>query len=116
MAAGPCPFCRIVGVEDAADVLYRDAGVVAFRDIRPVAPIHILIIPVRHIAALNDLQETDAGLMDKMTAVARSLAAREGIDSRGYRLVLNTGVEAGQSVSHLHMHLLGGRHMDWPPG
>lgn len=116
MPSPTCPFCRIVEGGDPADLLYRDERVLAFRDIRPVAPIHILIIPVRHIGALTDLEESDAGLLDKMAAVARTLAEREGIESNGYRLVLNTGPDAGQSVLHLHMHLIGGRRMGWPPG
>jgi histidine triad (HIT) family protein len=116
MSAGPCLFCRIVSGEELADVVYSDEGVVAFRDIRPVAPVHILIIPAKHIATLHELQDSDAGLLDRMTSVARNLAASEGLDSGGYRLVINTGMDAGQSVFHLHMHLIGGRHMGWPPG
>jgi histidine triad (HIT) family protein len=116
MSAGPCLFCLIVRGEEVADIIYSDEGVVAFRDIRPVAPVHILIIPSRHMASLDELQDTDGGLLERMTSAARDLAAREGVDSSGYRLVINTGMDAGQSVFHLHMHLIGGRRMGWPPG
>jgi histidine triad (HIT) family protein len=116
MPEGSCLFCRIAGGEEVADVVYSDGGVVAFRDIRPVAPVHILIIPTRHMASLHELQDIDAGVLDRMTSVARDIAAREGVDSSGYRLVINTGMDAGQSVFHLHMHLIGGRRMGWPPG
>lgn len=116
MPSAQCLFCRIVSGEEVADVVYSDESVVAFRDIRPVAPVHILIIPARHMASLDDLQDIDAGLLDRMTSVARDVAARESVDSSGYRLVINTGMDAGQSVFHLHMHLIGGRRMGWPPG
>jgi len=111
-----CPFCRIVhGGADAA-ILYRDDSVLAFRDIRPVAPTHVLVIPTRHVASVADLESRDAGLMDRMIAVARDVAAQEGADADGYRLVINTGSDAGQTVFHLHLHVLAGRRMQWPPG
>jgi histidine triad (HIT) family protein len=116
MPAAQCLFCRIVSGEEVADVVHSDEGVVAFRDIRPVAPVHILIIPVRHMASLDELQGSDAGLLDRLTSKARDLAAREGISTSGYRLVINAGPDTGQSVFHLHMHLIGGRRMGWPPG
>jgi histidine triad (HIT) family protein len=111
-----CPFCQIISGDSAAEVLYRDETVLAFRDIRPVAPIHILIIPIEHVASVQELEASRAGVMDRMAAVARRLAAQEGIVGSGYRLVINTGADAGQSVDHLHMHLLAGRRFRWPPG
>ena len=116
MSADLCAFCRIIRGEQAADVVHSDASVVAFRDIRPVAPVHILIVPARHMASLHELEDSETGLLDRMTSVAREIAAREGVDSSGYRLVINTGMDAGQTVFHLHMHLIGGRRMGWPPG
>jgi histidine triad (HIT) family protein len=116
MPARSCLFCRIASGEAVADVVYSDGGVIAFRDIRPVAPVHVLIVPARHMASLHELQGSDAGILDRMTSVAREIATREGVDSSGYRLVINTGMDAGQSVFHLHMHLIGGRRMGWPPG
>ena len=116
LRAESCPFCRIVHGTSRADILLHDERVIALRDIRPVAPTHILIIPVRHIASLHELQPEDEGLLDRMFSAAREIAGREGVDSSGYRLVINTGANAGQSVFHLHMHLLAGRRMHWPPG
>jgi histidine triad (HIT) family protein len=116
VTAQACPFCRIVREEADAAILHRDESVVAFRDIRPVAPTHILVIPTRHIASVSELDSPGEGLVDRMIEVARDVAAREGLDTDGYRLVINTGPNAGQSVFHLHMHLLGGRRMQWPPG
>lgn len=111
-----CTFCRIVNDRIGASVVYRDEHVVAFHDIHPVAPTHILIVPVKHIASLNDLQAGDEPLLTSLLSVAQKLARQEKLDRGGYRLVLNTGVDGGQSVFHLHIHLIGGRHMHWPPG
>jgi len=111
-----CVFCRIVAGVAHATILHRDDRVVAFRDIHPVAPTHILIVPAKHISSLNDLGPQDEPLLGDMLRLARTLAEREKVDSRGYRLVINTGLEAGQSVAHLHLHLLGDRRMGWPPG
>jgi histidine triad (HIT) family protein len=112
----PCLFCRIAAGEIPADVVFSDEEVVAFRDIHPQAPSHILIIPRRHIASVTDLADEDAELMGRLFTVARDLAREEGIAGDGYRVVVNTGPGAGQSVFHVHMHLLGGRHLSWPPG
>lgn len=109
-----CLFCRIVEGKIPADVVHRDADVVAFRDIAPKAPVHILLIPVRHVESVHDAG--DAGLLGRLLTVATGLAEREGIAETGYRLVCNHGADAGQSVFHLHVHLLGGRPMGWPPG
>lgn len=111
-----CPFCRIAREEAPAEVVYRDDSVVAFRDNRPVAPTHILLIPVRHLDSLEYAGEADAGLLGRLLMVAREVAHREGVADTGYRLVINTGGGAGQSVFHLHMHLLARRPMNWPPG
>jgi histidine triad (HIT) family protein len=110
-----CTFCRIVGGNAPAQIVYRGEGVTAFRDIHPQAPVHILIVPDRHIARLDDAQPEDAELLGRLLLAARQLAEQEGL-SDGYRLVLNTGPRAGQSVFHLHLHLLGGRSLRWPPG
>jgi histidine triad (HIT) family protein len=104
-----CIFCKIIAGEAPATVLYRDDQVIAFRDIHPIASTHILIVPLRHIASVNDLTETDAALVGHMALTARLLAAREGVAERGYRLIINTGPEGGQSVFHLHMHLIAGK-------
>ncbi len=99
-----------------ATIVYRDALVLAFHDLHPVAPVHILLIPIKHIDSLSRMQAEDEALGARLLAVARELAGKEGLDRDGYRLVLNTGPGAGQSVQHLHLHLLGGRQMHWPPG
>lgn len=111
-----CLFCRIAAGEIPAKLVYEDDDVVAFRDINPQAPTHILIIPRRHIASVNDLEAGDAELVGRLYLVARELAERDGIAQSGYRLVLNTGPGAGQTVDHIHLHLLGGRPLHWPPG
>lgn len=111
-----CIFCRVANREVESDIVYEDDDVVAFRDINPQAPTHILIIPRKHISTLNDVTQDDAMLLGKLLLVARDLAQREGFAEHGYRIVLNTNREAGQSVFHIHMHLLGGRTFRWPPG
>lgn len=116
MAAEVCVFCDIVAGKASAAILYRDERVAAFRDARPKAPVHVLIVPVRHIASLNDLPAEGGDLIGRLFSVAHDLAVKEAIDQSGYRLVLNTGPDAGQSVFHLHLHLLGGRPFHWPPG
>ena len=111
-----CVFCRIAKGDAPAEVVYRDDFVLAFRDINPMAPIHLLIIPLEHIESVRDLQPEHERLVGHMFYVAKQLAERENIAHRGYRLVINAGSQAGQSVYHLHLHLLGGRPMRWPPG
>ncbi len=110
-----CLFCKIVSKEINASIVYEDDDFLAFRDINPVAPSHILIIPKRHIETVNELEETDALLMGRMLVIAKKIAAEEGL-SDGYRLVLNCEKDGGQEVFHIHLHLLGGRKMGWPPG
>jgi histidine triad (HIT) family protein len=104
-----CLFCRIIAGQIPATVVYRDEGVIAIRDIAPQAPTHILVMPIQHLASLADAQPQDAGLLGALLATAAQLARQEGIAERGYRVTLNTREEGGQSVGHLHAHLLGGR-------
>jgi|SRR6187399_1534054 len=111
-----CLFCRIVDGEIPADFVYDDDLVLAFRDINPKAPTHILLIPRQHMDSAADLAETDAAMLGRLFAVAAQIARDAGIAERGFRLVTNSGPAAGQSVDHLHFHLLGGRSMGWPPG
>ncbi|HEC11659.1 MAG TPA: histidine triad nucleotide-binding protein [Acidiferrobacteraceae bacterium] len=111
-----CLFCKMVSGDIAPDTVYEDDDVLAFRDINPQAPTHILVIPKRHIATLNDLCAEDAILLGKLSLAAQALAAQEGIAEPGYRTVMNCNAGAGQTVFHIHMHLLGGRPMGWPPG
>ncbi|RKY12821.1 MAG: histidine triad nucleotide-binding protein [Planctomycetota bacterium] len=111
-----CIFCRIVSGEVPAKKVYEDDEVMAFEDIRPQAPVHILVIPKRHIATVNDLTESDAQLIGKLVLVAKRIASERGVAERGYRLVLNCNRDSGQEVFHIHLHLLGGRKFTWPPG
>jgi histidine triad (HIT) family protein len=112
-----CLFCRIVAGEIPAKVVKRTAEAVAFHDIDPRAPTHVLVIPTRHIPAVRAASGAeDEALLGRLLAFAAQLAGELGLDARGYRIVTNTGPDAGQSVDHLHFHLLGGRHLAWPPG
>lgn len=111
-----CLFCSIVTGEIPSDVVLDRGGIFAFRDIAPVAPTHILVVPKEHLRDLSDVGESQAGLLAEMIATANELASSEGIASSGYRVVFNTGSQGGQTVPHLHLHLLGGRQMAWPPG
>ena len=111
-----CLFCRIARGEIPAKLAYQDDDVLAFHDIDPKAPVHVLIIPRAHIASINELDGTQAATIGKLHVVARDLARELGVFAGGYRLVINTGPDAGQSVEHIHLHLLGGRHLKWPPG
>jgi histidine triad (HIT) family protein len=104
-----CVFCKILSSESPAKILLRDDLVTAFRDIHPIASTHILIITNRHIDSVNELEAGDEALMGHMVMVAKQLAEQEGLAERGYRLIINTGAHAGQSVFHLHLHLIGGR-------
>lgn len=111
-----CLFCKIADGSIPSEVVHRDNDLVAFRDIRPQAPVHILIIPTRHIETVLDLKEEDDRLLGKMVMLANRLAKDEGIAEDGFRLVLNCKRHGGQEVYHIHLHLLGGRAMGWPPG
>lgn len=110
-----CVFCRIVAGEIPARIVHEDEQVVAFHDLAPKAPTHLLVIPRRHIATLAETRAADAELLGRVVRTAIELAARQDLD-QGFRLVWNCGEMAGQSVFHLHLHLLGGRRMEWPPG
>lgn len=111
-----CIFCQIAAHSLPADVIYQDEQITAFRDIHPKAPVHILIIPNHHIPSVNEIQPEDEPIIGRMFTLARQLAEQEGIKESGYRLVVNTGPHGGQTVFHLHIHLLGKRHLSWPPG
>ena len=111
-----CLFCRIAGKEIPADIVFENEEILAFRDINPQAPTHILVIPRKHIPTANDLGAEDAALVGKLILAARELAGKEGVAKEGYRLVINCGRGAGQAVFHIHLHLLGGRGFSWPPG
>ncbi len=114
--ASDCIFCRIAAGEIPAKLVREDENVVAFRDIDPKAPTHVVVIPRRHIASVNDLEPGDAALLGEIFLAAKEIAREEGIAASGYRLVVNTGRDGGQSVDHIHLHLLGGRRHSWPPG
>ena len=109
-----CLFCRIARGEIPAKMVVNNKDIAAFRDVNPQAPTHILIIPRKHIASLDDV--SDSNLLGQMMAMAAAIARQEGIAKTGYRTVINTAKDGGQSVDHLHIHLLGGRQMAWPPG
>lgn len=111
-----CLFCKVAAGEIPADVVYQDEQVVAFRDIQPQAPTHVLIIPRKHIGSLLEAGDDDVELLGRLQATAIRLAREEGLDRSGFRLVTNTLAGAGQSVFHVHVHLLGGRALGWPPG
>ncbi len=111
-----CLFCKIVAGEIPAELLYEDDHMVAFKDINPQAPMHHLIIPKKHISTINDLTVDDEALLGKMYLAAKALAEKEGVANDGYRTVMNCGESAGQTVFHIHLHVLAGRNMQWPPG
>lgn len=109
-------FLKIIDREIPADIVYEDDEMLAFRDINPQAPTHILVIPKRRISTLNDLESGDAELVGRLVLTAKRIAAEDGLSDDGYRLVFNCNENGGQSVYHIHLHLLGGRKMTWPPG
>lgn len=111
-----CLFCKIVAREIPAYVVYEDDELLAFNDITPQAPTHVLIVPKQHVATLNDLQRDHDALVGAMVRRAAAIAQERGLDASGYRTVFNTNRDAGQTVFHIHLHLLGGRSMTWPPG
>ncbi|MEN8174353.1 MAG: histidine triad nucleotide-binding protein [Pseudomonadota bacterium] len=111
-----CLFCKMAAGDIKPDIVFEDDEFLAFRDIDPQAPVHVLIIPRKHIATINDLGKDDAGLVGRMVLAAKKIAADEGIGEAGYRTLINCNAEGGQAVYHIHLHLLGGRRMGWPPG
>ncbi len=111
-----CVFCKIVAGKIPAKLLHEDEFVVAFADLNPQAPTHLLVIPRQHIETLNETGPEDSSLIGRMVAVATSLAKARGVDQSGYRCVLNCNADGGQSVFHIHLHLLAGRKLAWPPG
>jgi len=111
-----CLFCKVVAGEIPGNFVHQDELLVAFKDINPQAPLHVLIVPRRHIATLNDLSVNDDALVGSMFRRAAALAKEHGYDERGYRTVFNCNREAGQTVFHIHLHLLAGRGLSWPPG
>jgi histidine triad (HIT) family protein len=111
-----CIFCKIIAGDIPADIVYQDEHVLAFRDLNPKAPTHALVISRRHISTLNDLTDDDAELIGRMHLAARTVAEQDGIAESGYRTVFNCNEAAGQTVFHIHLHVMGGRRMTWPPG
>lgn len=111
-----CLFCKMVSGEIQPDIVMETDDILAFRDINPQAPTHILIIPKRHIGTINDITAEDTEIMGKLYQVAKEIAAQEGLSEPGYRTVMNCNAHGGQAVYHIHLHLLGGRQMGWPPG
>lgn len=111
-----CLFCQIVSGEIDADIVLENDRLIAFRDINPQAPTHVLIIPRKHVATINDLTEDDVDTIGTLFLAAAEVAQKDGIAEDGYRVVMNCNEGAGQSVFHVHLHVLGGRRMDWPPG
>ena len=111
-----CLFCKIVAGDIPADVIYESDAAIGFRDISPKAPTHVLVIPRKHIATINDLEDGDQSLVGDLYMAAKQIAADEGIAESGYRAVMNCNEGAGQSVFHIHLHVLGGRLLAWPPG
>ncbi len=111
-----CLFCKMVNGNIKPDTVYEDDRVLAFRDINPQAPTHILVVPKEHVATLNDLDEAHSDIVGRLYLVAKQIAHNEGIAEEGYRTLINCNAGAGQTVFHLHLHILGGRPMGWPPG
>jgi histidine triad (HIT) family protein len=111
-----CLFCKIRDGEIQGDIVFEDDDVLAFNDVNPHAPVHVLIIPKKHISTVNDMSAEDVSVMGKLFSTAKNIALQRDVSEDGYRLVVNSNKQAGQSVFHIHMHLLAGRNMTWPPG
>jgi histidine triad (HIT) family protein len=116
MSDQSCIFCKIVAGAIPAERVYEDEGTIAFRDVNPQAPVHVLVIPREHIASLGDAADADEAKLGQLMLAAARVARQEGLSESGYRTVVNTGAGAGQSVFHIHLHVLGGRTLSWPPG
>ena len=108
-----CLFCKIVNREIPAAVIYEDEKIMAFKDIKPVAPVHLLIIPKKHISLINHLESEDKELIGELFLVAQKIAKEQGISESGYRVIVNVGKDAGQTIDHLHLHLIGGKKLPW---
>ncbi len=115
MSSTDCLFCKIVAGDIPAEIIYESEAAIAFRDVNPQAPTHVLIIPRKHIATINDIDEGDEPTVGHLYMAAKAIAAAEGIADDGYRVVMNCNEAAGQTVFHIHLHLIGGRTMGWPP-
>ncbi|MBT5440046.1 MAG: histidine triad nucleotide-binding protein [Candidatus Marinimicrobia bacterium] len=111
-----CLFCKIINGDIAAKKVYENEHIIAFNDIDPKAPVHILVIPKKHIRSINELNSSDINLAGEIILAAKKIAKDQGIDSKGFRVVFNTNDDGGQTVYHIHMHIMGGRQMQWPPG
>ena len=111
-----CLFCKIINGDIAAKKVYENEHIIAFNDIDPKAPIHILVIPKKHIRSINELNSSDINLAGEIILAAKKIAKDQGVDSKGFRVVFNTNDDGGQTVYHIHMHIMGGRQMQWPPG
>ena len=111
-----CMFCKMASGEITPDTVYEDDDVLAFRDMNPQAPVHVLVIPKQHVATINDLDADSSALVGKMMMAAAKIAQQEGFAEQGYRTIMNCNAHGGQTVFHIHLHLLGGRVMGWPPG
>jgi histidine triad (HIT) family protein len=111
-----CIFCRIAAGSVPASIVHETEHTIAFRDLDPRAPVHVLVIPRRHIASVTEVEPSDAQVMGELFVAARAIAETEGVAQTGFRMVLNAGTDGGQSVGHVHLHVLGGRRLTWPPG
>ena len=111
-----CLFCKIINGEITATKIYENEHIIAFNDIDPKAPIHILVIPKKHIRSINELNSSDINLAGEIILAAKKIAKDQGVDSKGFRVVFNTNDDGGQTVYHIHMHIMGGRQLQWPPG
>ncbi len=111
-----CIFCKIINKEIKSEIVYEDDVMVVFRDINPQAPLHLLLVPKKHIQSVNDIDKNDKDLIGQIFVVAKELAKKFNVDKDGYRIVVNTGSNAGQAVLHIHFHFLAGRQFSWPPG
>ena len=109
-------FTKIINKEIPADILYENDSVIAFRDVSPQAPVHFLVIPKKEIPTLNDIEEVDKDIIGELFLVAKELAKIEGLEKKGYRTIFNCNEDGGQTVFHIHLHVMGGRQMEWPPG
>jgi histidine triad (HIT) family protein len=116
MSEQDCLFCKILNGDIPADIIYESDSAIAFRDVNPQAPTHVLVIPRKHVATINDLNEEDQEIVGSLYLAAKDIARAEGLSDEGYRAVMNCNEGAGQSVFHIHLHVLGGRALSWPPG